>query len=105
MSKVLKVEKIDGGVLLLTINKPDRMNAWSADLSEDFFEALNTYQNDPEVRVIVLTGEGRAFCAGADAQGRFDEKTETAEQKAARLAFEETKKSWRITRFHDIAKM
>ena len=74
--------------------------------SEEFFAALNQFDKDTTVRVIVVTGEGRAFCAGADAQGRFDETPkETAEEKAARKAREEDRKTWRINRFHDIGKM
>lgn len=100
---VLKVEKLEGGVGLLTLNKPQRMNAWSADLAALFFEALNDWEDDPSVRVVVVTGEGRAFCAGADAQGRFDK--ETPEQKKARLERQEKMKTWRIRRLADISKM
>jgi len=100
---ILQAETLEGGVGLITFNKPERMNAWSADLSELFFEALNAYEDDLSVRVIVVTGEGRAFCAGADAQGRFDKETE--DQKKARLERWEKMKTWRIRRFHDIGRM
>jgi enoyl-CoA hydratase/carnithine racemase len=55
-----------GPVLLLTLNRPDRMNAWNNDLEDRYFELLDEAEDDPEVRAIVLTGAGRAFCAGAD---------------------------------------
>ena len=53
-------------VLLLTLNRPDRLNAWSDELNERYFERLDEAEADPEVRAIVVTGAGRGFCAGAD---------------------------------------
>jgi len=55
-----------GAVLLLTLNRPERLNAWSAELEARYFELLDEAEADPEVRAIVLTGAGRGFCAGAD---------------------------------------
>lgn len=55
-----------GAVALLTLNRPDRLNAWSDDLEEQYFTQLAAADADPEVRAIVLTGRGRGFCAGRD---------------------------------------
>ncbi len=55
-----------GSVLLLTLNRPDRMNGWTEDLEDRYFELLDRAEADPEVRAVVLTGGGRGFCAGAD---------------------------------------
>jgi enoyl-CoA hydratase/carnithine racemase len=55
-----------GSVLLLTLNRPDRLNAWTTPLENRYFELLDEAEADPEVRAIVLTGAGRGFCAGAD---------------------------------------
>jgi enoyl-CoA hydratase/carnithine racemase len=55
-----------GAVLLLTLNRGDRMNGWTEDLEDLYFELLDEAEADPEVRAVVLTGAGRAFCAGAD---------------------------------------
>jgi enoyl-CoA hydratase/carnithine racemase len=55
-----------GAVLLLTLNRPDRLNAWNDGLEQRYFEHLDAAEADPEVRAIVLTGAGRGFCAGAD---------------------------------------
>jgi enoyl-CoA hydratase/carnithine racemase len=55
-----------GAVLLLTLNRPDRLNAWNDGLERRYFEHLDAAEADPEVRAIVLTGAGRGFCAGAD---------------------------------------
>ena len=58
--------RIEDGVAVLTLNRPDRMNAWTAEMEDLYFDLLRRCGEDPEVRVIVVTGEGRAFCAGAD---------------------------------------
>jgi enoyl-CoA hydratase/carnithine racemase len=55
-----------GAVLLLTFNRPERLNAWTNALEDSYFEALLAADADPEVRAIVVTGAGRGFCAGAD---------------------------------------
>ncbi|SNT07955.1 MULTISPECIES: enoyl-CoA hydratase-related protein [unclassified Azospirillum] len=56
------------GVAALTLNRPDRMNAINGQLSRALNRALDTASRSPEVRVILLQGAGRGFCAGADAQ-------------------------------------
>ena len=55
-----------GAVLVLSLNRPDRLNAWTDALELRYFEHLDAAEADPEVRAIVLTGAGRGFCAGAD---------------------------------------
>ena len=55
-----------GRVLVLTLNRPDRLNAWNDDLEDQYFELLTQADNDPEIGSIVVTGAGRGFCAGAD---------------------------------------
>lgn len=54
------------GVLWLKLNRPQALNALTLSLVDAMTTAIKDAQRDPEVRVIVLTGEGRAFCAGAD---------------------------------------
>lgn len=58
--------RLDDGVLLLTLNRPDRNNAWTHDLEDAVFGSLIAAANDPAVRVIVVTGAGRSFCPGMD---------------------------------------
>ena len=58
--------KLDAGVLTLTMNRPERRNALTADMGMAMIEALNFGAAEPEVRAIVLTGAGAAFCAGGD---------------------------------------
>ena len=54
------------GVVTLTLNRPDRLNALGDTLREELYEAIICASDDSEVRVIVLTGAGRGFCAGGD---------------------------------------
>jgi enoyl-CoA hydratase/carnithine racemase len=54
------------GVALLTLNRPERMNGWGGGLASTFYSRLDDAEADPNVRAIVVTGAGRAFCAGAD---------------------------------------
>ena len=54
------------GVATITLNRPDRLNAWTGPMGRAYFDALDAAADDPDVRVIVVTGAGRGFCAGAD---------------------------------------
>jgi enoyl-CoA hydratase/carnithine racemase len=56
----------DTGVAVVTLNRPDRMNGWGGGLATTFYARLDDAEADPAVRAIVVTGSGRAFCAGAD---------------------------------------
>jgi 2-(1,2-epoxy-1,2-dihydrophenyl)acetyl-CoA isomerase len=57
---------LQSGVLTLTLNRPERANAFNAELIADLLKALREAAKNPEVRVIVLTGTGRVFSAGQD---------------------------------------
>lgn len=54
------------GIGLITFNRPDRLNAWTARMGHEYFAALDAAVADPNVRVIVVTGAGKGYCAGAD---------------------------------------
>jgi enoyl-CoA hydratase len=60
------VEPIRPGVMKLTLNRPDRLNAMNAALVADLHDALDRVASDRSCRVVVLTGAGRGFCAGLD---------------------------------------
>lgn len=50
----------------ISLNRPQVLNAYNIQMRDDFSEALAAVQDDPEIRALLITGEGRAFCAGAD---------------------------------------
>lgn len=58
------------GIATITLNRPEAMNAMSRDLSEGLAEAVREVRDNDAVRVAILTGNGRAFCAGADLRER-----------------------------------
>jgi enoyl-CoA hydratase/carnithine racemase len=62
---LMLVERL-GAVMLLTLNRPDRLNAWTDALQQRYFALLDEAEADSDVRAVVLTGAGRGFCAGAD---------------------------------------
>ncbi|MDA8046638.1 MAG: enoyl-CoA hydratase-related protein [Actinomycetota bacterium] len=66
MGQVLR--ETDAGVLLLTLNRPERNNAWTIEMEHEYFEALAQAAADAEVRAIVVTGTGKSFCPGLDMQ-------------------------------------
>lgn len=63
---------IADGVCTITLNRPDAMNAWTPQLSDELWLALGAADADDAVRVVVITGAGKAFCAGADLSGGED---------------------------------
>jgi enoyl-CoA hydratase/carnithine racemase len=66
MTEVVLREVFDDGVALLTLNRPDRLNAWTDEMEDAYFALLEDCGARDDVRVIVVTGAGRGFCAGAD---------------------------------------
>lgn len=66
MADVVLCDVGDDGVALLTLNRPDRLNAWTYEMQVALFDLLQTCADDKRVRMIVITGAGRGFCPGAD---------------------------------------
>jgi len=64
--ETLKFEERENGIAILTLNRPDNLNAISIQLLEDFNEVLDYLYGNFDCRVLILTGSGRAFCAGTD---------------------------------------
>jgi enoyl-CoA hydratase/carnithine racemase len=56
----------EGPVAQLSLNRPGVLNAYNMQMRDDFTEVLEAVKSDPEVRSLLITGQGRAFCAGAD---------------------------------------
>ncbi len=59
-------------VCTITFNRPEKMNTWNATVAAELSDAMQRANADPDVRAVVLTGAGRAFCAGADLEGGGD---------------------------------
>jgi enoyl-CoA hydratase/carnithine racemase len=68
MSEVV-LREIEDGVALLTLNRPDRLNAWTPELQTLYSDLLEDCAAREDVRAVVVTGAGRGFCAGADMEG------------------------------------
>jgi 2-(1,2-epoxy-1,2-dihydrophenyl)acetyl-CoA isomerase len=82
------IEAVKDGVALLTMNRPERLNAMSVTMLGAMLEALPRLADDPAVGVIVLTGAGRAFCAGGDVKAMAEGREfggDTLEDKASAL--------------------
>ena len=61
----------DGPIALITMNRPDKLNAWTPRMAEEQARAVHEANIDPSIGAIVLTGAGRGFCAGADMADTF----------------------------------
>lgn len=68
MERRVTTYDVDGGVAVITLQRPDRLNAWTRRMEFEYRAALAEADADPEVRVAVVTGAGRGFCAGADTE-------------------------------------
>ena len=65
----LLVEDEPGGVRVLTLNRPEKLNSWNAEMRAEMRDAIEAAAADRDVRVLILTGAGRAFSAGEDVSG------------------------------------
>lgn len=60
---------VDRGIATITLDRPDKMNAVTTQMRDELIDAFAAADRDPDVRVIVVTGRGKAYCAGADVSG------------------------------------
>jgi 2-(1,2-epoxy-1,2-dihydrophenyl)acetyl-CoA isomerase len=86
-------EKLPSGVMIVTLSRPDALNTLGGTLLADFGAAMHEAEQDPAVRAVLITGAGRAFCAGADLSARRGQ----SEAAPAPLAF-----SRRVTWMQDL---
>jgi len=63
------ITEISDGVLTITLNRPDRLNAWTPTMGHELISAVDDADRDDDVRAVIVTGAGRGFCAGADLGG------------------------------------
>jgi len=66
MDYELIIFEVSGQVATITLNRPKRLNAWTYEMGNEIWDALMKVENDPNLRVTIVTGAGRGFCAGAD---------------------------------------
>ena len=58
--------EVEDQIATITLNRPERLNAWTYEMGNEMWDALIKVENDPNLRVTIITGAGRGFCAGAD---------------------------------------
>ena len=58
--------QIENNILTITLNRPEHMNAFTVEMANELIDAVNRASEDDDVRAIVVTGTGKAFCAGMD---------------------------------------
>jgi 2-(1,2-epoxy-1,2-dihydrophenyl)acetyl-CoA isomerase len=95
------IETIEDGVATLTFNRPERMNALSTPIMQGLLDGLPRLAGDPNVRVVVLTGAGRAFCAGGDVK----DMAQGGEQRSAAEATARLRSRMEVSRIlHELPK-
>jgi 2-(1,2-epoxy-1,2-dihydrophenyl)acetyl-CoA isomerase len=76
--------EVSDAVATIRLNRPERLNAFTLPMIDSWYEALLACRDDPKVKVVVLTGTGRAFCSGGDTKSMGERAVETAfERKSA----------------------
>ena len=72
----IRVEKGDD-IAVISLNRPERLNAWTNEMSRELHAAINALNDAPDVGAMVVTGAGRGFCAGADIRDNFKSRMES----------------------------
>jgi 2-(1,2-epoxy-1,2-dihydrophenyl)acetyl-CoA isomerase len=57
---------VEDGIATITLNRPEKLNAYTTEMGEEFTHAFRALERDPKIRALIMTGAGRAFCAGVD---------------------------------------
>ena len=75
--------EVDDAILTITLNRPDKLNAFTTQMLSELIDAFDRADHDDAVKVVIVTGAGRAFCAGADLSRRRDVRSSGAARPAA----------------------
>ena len=92
MFATILLDKSDD-IATITLNRPDRLNAWTDQMAVELTQAITDCNEDPNVGAMVVTGAGRGFCAGADIKDNFKTRIDTAEA-TERPARAESRGDW-----------
>lgn len=80
MSYECLLYEVSDHIATITLNRPDRLNALNAQLRDELMSALGDIYNDDDIRVAIITGNGRGFCSGADVGGPLPKQDQVAPQ-------------------------
>ena len=80
---------IDDGIATLTLNRPEKLNAYLPEMGEEIVQAFRRARGSDEVRAVILTGAGRGFCAGVDLDALKSSQTGTSERQGPKLGEED----------------
>ena len=69
--------ELSDGVMTITMNRPDRLNAWTYKMGAEMQHAIETGNKNDEIDVFIITGAGRGFCAGADIKDLFQQQAKS----------------------------
>ncbi len=88
-------ERIGSHIHKITLNRPERLNAMTAELQGEVTAACREIDADPAARCLIITGAGRAFCAGADVGGMAQRQDQSPEQMVQAVSLEDSRQSLR----------
>lgn len=86
--------EVDGAVAVVTLDRPEKLNAYTPEMGEEIVDAFRCARSDTDVRAVVLTGSGKAFCAGVDLDYVKSIATGEIKPSGARLGEEEFVRQW-----------
>ena len=88
-------EEVEAGIGLLTLNRPDRLNAINLEMLDELYDLFRRLDREPDTRVLVVTGAGRGFCSGADLRDeRLSSEEEVKAFRSAPIHLEEIQKKY-----------
>tara|TARA_B100000029_G_scaffold378773_2_gene373564 strand:- start:3 stop:779 length:777 start_codon:yes stop_codon:yes gene_type:complete len=93
LTETILYEK-QGNIVVMTLNRPDSLNAINRQLRQEFSDAIVEFDNDPEAFVAVVTGAGRAFCSGRDLKERAEDNAQGIQAKASASMRKDTPYMW-----------
>jgi enoyl-CoA hydratase/carnithine racemase len=96
--------KKENGIATLTLNRPDKMNPLTREISNGLYESMEDVSKDDDVRVVIITGTGRAFCSGADVKAMAERAVQNAPDPIAQQAVQRPARRHFALLFHECEK-